>query len=36
MRTLATGLLVFMLLVFLATSMAQPHWPWLAYPRAFA
>ncbi|WP_298280197.1 DUF445 domain-containing protein [uncultured Bradyrhizobium sp.] len=36
MRTLATGLLVFVLLVFLATSMAQPHWPWLAYPRAFA
>lgn len=36
MRALATGLLVFMLLVFLATSMAQPHWPWLAYPRAFA
>ncbi|MHC2254382.1 uncharacterized membrane-anchored protein YjiN (DUF445 family) [Bradyrhizobium embrapense] len=36
MRALATGLLVFMLLVFLATSMAQPHWAWLAYPRAFA
>ncbi len=36
MRALATGLLVVMLLVFLATSMAQPHWPWLAYPRAFA
>ncbi|MBV8238241.1 MAG: DUF445 domain-containing protein [Sphingomonas sp.] len=36
MRTLATALLVVMLLVFLATSMAQPHWPWLAYPRAFA
>nr|WP_050629599.1 DUF445 family protein [Bradyrhizobium viridifuturi] len=36
MRALATALLVFMLLVFLATSMAQPHWPWLAYPRAFA
>ncbi|MCC8966347.1 DUF445 domain-containing protein [Bradyrhizobium sp. Pear76] len=36
MRALATALLVLMLLVFLATSMAQPHWPWLAYPRAFA
>ena len=36
MRALATGLLVVMLLVFLATSTAQPHWPWLAYPRAFA
>jgi uncharacterized membrane-anchored protein YjiN (DUF445 family) len=36
MRTLATALLVLMLLVFVATSMAQPQWPWLAYPRAFA
>ncbi|KWV48759.1 hypothetical protein AS156_17240 [Bradyrhizobium macuxiense] len=36
MRTLATALLVVMLLVFVATSMAQPHWPWLSYPRAFA
>ena len=36
MRALATGLLVLMLLIFLATSMAQAQWPWLAYPRAFA
>ncbi|MBR0933964.1 DUF445 domain-containing protein [Bradyrhizobium jicamae] len=36
MRALATALLVVMLLVFLATSMALPQWPWLAYPRAFA
>lgn len=36
MRTLATALLVVMLLLFLATSLAQHHWPWLAYPRAFA
>jgi uncharacterized membrane-anchored protein YjiN (DUF445 family) len=36
MRVLATGLLVLMLLVFVATSYAQHEWPWLAYPRAFA
>ncbi len=36
MRFLATALLVLMLAIFVATSMALPHWPWLAYPRAFA
>ena len=36
MRVLATGLLVLMFAIFVATSYAQHHWPWLAYPRAFA
>lgn len=36
MRFFATSLLVLMLVIFIATSMAQAHWPWLAYPRAFA
>jgi uncharacterized membrane-anchored protein YjiN (DUF445 family) len=36
MRVLATGLLVLMFLIFVATSYAQHIWPWLAYPRAFA
>jgi uncharacterized membrane-anchored protein YjiN (DUF445 family) len=36
MRVLATGLLVLMFLMFVATSYAQHDWPWLAYPRAFA
>ncbi len=36
MRVLATSLLVLMFVLFVATSMAQPQWPWLAYVRAFA
>ena len=36
MRFLATALLLLMLLIFIATSLAERHWPWLAYPRAFA
>ena len=36
MRFLATALLVLMFLIFVATSYAEPQWPWLAYPRAFA
>jgi uncharacterized membrane-anchored protein YjiN (DUF445 family) len=36
MRIFATGLLVLMFAVFVATSYAQYDWPWLAYPRAFA
>jgi uncharacterized membrane-anchored protein YjiN (DUF445 family) len=36
MRFLATALLVLMLVIFIATSIGQQHWPWLAYPRAFA
>jgi uncharacterized membrane-anchored protein YjiN (DUF445 family) len=35
-RTLATSLLVLMLVVFIATSVGVKHWPWLAYVRAFA
>jgi len=36
MRFFATGLLILMFAIFVATSYAQHHWPWLAYPRAFA
>ena len=36
MRLLATGLLVAMAVVFVATSLAMPRWPWLAWVRAFA
>jgi uncharacterized membrane-anchored protein YjiN (DUF445 family) len=36
MRVLATGLLVLMFAIFVATSYGQQLWPWLAYPRAFA
>jgi uncharacterized membrane-anchored protein YjiN (DUF445 family) len=36
MRFFATALLVLMFLVFVATSMVEAQWPWLAYPRAFA
>jgi len=36
MRAFATGLLVAMTVVFVATSFAQARWEWLAYVRAFA
>jgi uncharacterized membrane-anchored protein YjiN (DUF445 family) len=40
MRFIATALLVLMLAIFIATSLALKtspgHWSWLAYPRAFA
>ena len=36
MRFLATALLVLMLMIFIATSIGQQYWAWLAYPRAFA
>ncbi len=36
MRTLATGLLVLMLVVFLAARIHQPAWPWLSFVEAFA
>jgi len=36
MRFFATALLVLMFLIFVATSLAEGEWPWLAYPRAFA
>src|SRR5450631_1401956 len=36
MRVIATGLLVAMTVVFVATSFAQARWEWLAYVRAFA
>src|ERR1700756_4698478 len=36
MHVLATGLLVLMFAIFVATSYGQQLWPWLAYPRAFA
>lgn len=36
MRLLATSLLALMFVLFVATSMAQSQWPWLAYLRAFA
>jgi len=36
MRFFATALLLLMLATFIATSLAEHHWPWLAYPRAFA
>ena len=36
MRTVATLLLVFMAGLFVATSFAKVHWPWLGYVRAFA
>ncbi len=35
-RTLATSLLVLMLVIFVATSILVKDWPWLAYVRAFA
>jgi uncharacterized membrane-anchored protein YjiN (DUF445 family) len=35
-RTLATSLLVLMLVIFVATSIWVKDWPWLAYVRAFA
>jgi uncharacterized membrane-anchored protein YjiN (DUF445 family) len=35
-RTLATSLLLLMLVIFIATSIGVKHWPWLAYVRAFA
>ena len=35
-RTLATSLLVLMLVIFVATSIFMKQWPWLAYVRAFA
>jgi uncharacterized membrane-anchored protein YjiN (DUF445 family) len=36
MRLVATGLLVLMLAVFMATSMLEPAWSGMAYPRSFA
>jgi len=36
MRRLATGLLVLMLAVFVATTLLEARYPWLAYVRAFA
>jgi uncharacterized membrane-anchored protein YjiN (DUF445 family) len=36
MRTLATGLLVLMFAIFLATSLTRFDWPWLPYLQAFA
>ncbi len=36
MRVIATMLLVVMTAIFIATSLAQARWPWLAYVRAFA
>jgi len=36
MRLYATGLLVLMLALFVATSVFRSAWPWLAWPRAFA
>jgi uncharacterized membrane-anchored protein YjiN (DUF445 family) len=36
MRTIATLLLGFMTLIFVATTMARYDWPWLPYLRAFA
>ena len=36
MRTVATGLLILMVVVFVAASFGQARWPWLAYVRAFA
>ncbi|MEW5728665.1 MAG: DUF445 domain-containing protein [Pseudomonadota bacterium] len=36
MRWIATGLLVLMLAVFVATGQLVDRWPWLAYARAFA
>jgi uncharacterized membrane-anchored protein YjiN (DUF445 family) len=36
MRTVATLLLVFMTLIFIATTMIKYDWPWLPYLRAFA
>ena len=36
MRTIATGLLVVMAMVFVAASLADDRWPWLGYVRAFA
>ncbi len=36
MRRLATGLLVLMASLFVATSFGVAYWPWLAYVRAFA
>jgi uncharacterized membrane-anchored protein YjiN (DUF445 family) len=35
-RTLATSLLLLMLVIFVATSIGVKQWPWLAYVRAFA
>lgn len=36
MRWIATGLLVLMLAIFVATGQLVDRWPWLAYARAFA
>ncbi|MBI5162590.1 MAG: DUF445 domain-containing protein [Magnetospirillum sp.] len=36
MRAFATGLLVAMLALYVATSLADDRWPWLAFVRAFA
>jgi uncharacterized membrane-anchored protein YjiN (DUF445 family) len=36
MRFLATGLLVLMAAIFVATSLARVPWPWIPYLRAFA
>jgi uncharacterized membrane-anchored protein YjiN (DUF445 family) len=36
MRTIATGLLVLMAVVFVAASIGQRQWAWLGYVRAFA
>ena len=36
MRFLATGLLVLMAAIFVATSLAKVPWPWIPYLRAFA
>jgi uncharacterized membrane-anchored protein YjiN (DUF445 family) len=36
MRLIATGLLVLMAALFVATSALKGAWPWLLYPRAFA
>jgi hypothetical protein len=36
MRTIATGLLLAMLALLVASVLGQPHYPWLAWVRAFA
>lgn len=36
MRTIATGILVAMLALLVASVLGQPHYPWLAWVRAFA
>lgn len=36
MKRLATGMLILMAVVFVASRIYQPHWPWLAWVEAFA